>query len=125
MAMADIQQLEESIVGLSLLEASQLVKKLEERLGVSAAARAAGMMAGGALTLKITTLPPTRRAAGQNPLEADGDRNGSGLATCSRELARKWRQARNAGTERPIDSRPKRLARRPGELVSQGALVVV
>ena len=36
--MADIQQLEESIVSLSLLEASALVKKLEERLGVSAAA---------------------------------------------------------------------------------------
>jgi large subunit ribosomal protein L7/L12 len=46
-AMADLQQLEESIVGLSLLEASQLVKKLEERLGVSAAAAAPVMMAGG------------------------------------------------------------------------------
>ena len=32
--MADIQQLEDSIVSLSLLEASALVKKLEERLGV-------------------------------------------------------------------------------------------
>ena len=38
--MADLQQLEESIVSLSLLEASALVKKLEERLGVSAAAAA-------------------------------------------------------------------------------------
>ena len=38
--MADIQQLEDSIVSLSLLEASALVKKLEERLGVSAAAAA-------------------------------------------------------------------------------------
>jgi large subunit ribosomal protein L7/L12 len=38
--MADIQQLEDSIVSLSLLEASELVKKLEERLGVSAAAAA-------------------------------------------------------------------------------------
>ena len=35
--MADIQQLEDQIVSLSLLEASELVKKLEERLGVSAA----------------------------------------------------------------------------------------
>jgi large subunit ribosomal protein L7/L12 len=35
--MADLQQLEESIVGLSLLEAAELVKKLESRLGVSAA----------------------------------------------------------------------------------------
>lgn len=45
--MADLQAIEESIVGLSLLEASQLVKKLEERLGVSAAAAAPVMMAGG------------------------------------------------------------------------------
>ena len=45
--MADLQQLEEQIVGLSLLDAAQLVKKLEERLGVSAAAAAAVMMAGG------------------------------------------------------------------------------
>jgi large subunit ribosomal protein L7/L12 len=46
--MADLQQLEDSIVGLSLLDAAQLVKKLEERLGVSAAAAAPVMMAGGA-----------------------------------------------------------------------------
>src|SRR5713101_8076960 len=45
--MADLQELEELIVGLSLLEAAQLVKKLEERLGVSAAAAAPVMMAGG------------------------------------------------------------------------------
>jgi large subunit ribosomal protein L7/L12 len=47
MHMADLQQLEESIVGLSLLEAAELVKKLESRLGVSAAAAAPGMVAGG------------------------------------------------------------------------------
>jgi large subunit ribosomal protein L7/L12 len=46
--MADLQQLEEQIVGLSLLDAAQLVKKLEERLGVSAAAAAPVMVAGGA-----------------------------------------------------------------------------
>jgi large subunit ribosomal protein L7/L12 len=46
--MADLQALEEQIVGLSLLDAAQLVKKLEERLGVSAAAAAPVMMAGGA-----------------------------------------------------------------------------
>ncbi len=46
--MADLQQLEESIVGLSLLDAAALVKKLEERLGVSAAAAAPVVMAGGA-----------------------------------------------------------------------------
>src|SRR6201989_785590 len=44
--MADLQQLEESIVGLSLLDAAALVKKLEERLGVSAAAAAPGVVAG-------------------------------------------------------------------------------
>jgi len=38
--MADLTQLEEQIVALSLLEAAALVKKLEERLGVSAAAAA-------------------------------------------------------------------------------------
>jgi large subunit ribosomal protein L7/L12 len=47
MEMADLQQLEESIVGLSLLEAAELVKKLESRLGVSAAAAAPVMVAGG------------------------------------------------------------------------------
>ena len=46
--MADLQQLEEQIVGLSLLDAAQLVKKLEQRLGVSAAAAAPVMVAGGA-----------------------------------------------------------------------------
>ncbi len=45
--MADLQQLEDSIVALSLLDAAQLVKKLEERLGVSAAAAAPVMVAGG------------------------------------------------------------------------------
>ena len=44
--MADLQQLEESIVGLSLLEAAELVKKLESRLGVSAAAAAPVVVAG-------------------------------------------------------------------------------
>ena len=45
--MADLAQLEESIVGLSLLDAAELVKKLEARLGVSAAAAAPVMVAGG------------------------------------------------------------------------------
>ena len=44
--MADLQQLEEQIVGLTLLDAAALVKKLEERLGVSAAAAAPVVMAG-------------------------------------------------------------------------------
>jgi large subunit ribosomal protein L7/L12 len=45
--MADLQQLEDQIVGLSLLDAAALVKKLEERLGVSAAAAAPVAVAGG------------------------------------------------------------------------------
>jgi large subunit ribosomal protein L7/L12 len=45
--MADLQVLEDQIVGLSLLDAAALVKKLEDRLGVSAAAAAPVMMAGG------------------------------------------------------------------------------
>ena len=45
--MADLQQIEDSIVGLSLLDAAALVKRLEEKLGVSAAAAAPVMMAGG------------------------------------------------------------------------------
>ena len=45
--MADLQQLEDQIVGLSLLDAAQLVKRLEEKLGVSAAAAAPVMVAGG------------------------------------------------------------------------------
>src|SRR5436309_5900166 len=46
--MADINAIAEQIQGLTLLEASQLVKMLEEKLGVSAAAAAPVMMAGGA-----------------------------------------------------------------------------
>ena len=45
--MADINAIEEQIQGLTLLEASQLVKMLEEKLGVSAAAAAPMMAAGG------------------------------------------------------------------------------
>ncbi len=45
--MADINSIAEQIQGLTLLEASQLVKLLEEKLGVSAAAAAPVMAAGG------------------------------------------------------------------------------
>jgi len=45
--MADLAALKEQIVGLSLLDAAQLVKELEETLGVSAAAAAPVMAAGG------------------------------------------------------------------------------
>ncbi len=46
--MADINAIADQIQGLTLLEASQLVKLLEEKLGVSAAAAAPVMAAGGA-----------------------------------------------------------------------------
>jgi large subunit ribosomal protein L7/L12 len=46
--MADINAISEQIQGLTLLEASQLVKLLEEKLGVSAAAAAPVAAAGGA-----------------------------------------------------------------------------
>src|ERR1700731_681111 len=45
--MADINAIADQIQGLTLPEASQLVKLLEEKLGVSAAAAAPVMMAGG------------------------------------------------------------------------------
>lgn len=44
--MADITAIADQIQGLTLLEASQLVKMLEEKLGVSAAAAAPMMVAG-------------------------------------------------------------------------------
>jgi large subunit ribosomal protein L7/L12 len=46
--MADINAIAEQIQGLSLLEASQLVKLLEEKLGVSAAAASVTVAAPGA-----------------------------------------------------------------------------
>ncbi len=55
--MADIQAIEEQIVGLSLLDAAQLVKRLEERLGVSAAAAAPVMMAGGGAAAGAAAAP--------------------------------------------------------------------
>ena len=45
--MADINSIADQIQGLTLLEASQLVKLLEEKLGVSAAAAAPVAVAGG------------------------------------------------------------------------------
>ncbi len=56
--MADLNALQDQIAGLSLLEASQLVKMLEEKLGVSAAAAAPVMVAG-----------PGGAAAGAAPAE--------------------------------------------------------
>ncbi len=45
--MADVNAIAEEIQGLTLMEAADLVKTLEEKLGVSAAAAAVAMPAGG------------------------------------------------------------------------------
>jgi len=76
MKMADIQQLEDSIVSLSLLEASELVKKLEARLGVSAAAAAVavapaaggGAAAGAAPAEEKTEFTVVLKDAGANKI---------------------------------------------------------
>ena len=51
--MADINAIAEQIQGLTLLEASQLVKMLEEKLGVSAAAAGPVVMAGGPVAAAV------------------------------------------------------------------------
>jgi large subunit ribosomal protein L7/L12 len=48
--MADLDKIVEQLSGLSVLEAAELVKKLEEKWGVSAAAPVAMAVAGGAAT---------------------------------------------------------------------------
>jgi large subunit ribosomal protein L7/L12 len=72
--MADINAISESIQGLTLLEASQLVKMLEEKLGVSAAAAsvAAAPAAGGAAAAPVveekTEFTVVLTAAGANKI---------------------------------------------------------
>jgi large subunit ribosomal protein L7/L12 len=56
--MADINAIAEQIQGLTLLEASQLVKLLEERLGVSAAAASVAVAAPGAGGGAAAAAPP-------------------------------------------------------------------
>jgi len=55
--MADLQALEDQIVGLSLLDAAQLVKRLEEKLGVSAGAAAPVVVAGGGAGAGVAAAP--------------------------------------------------------------------
>jgi large subunit ribosomal protein L7/L12 len=55
--MADINAIAEQIQGLTLLEASQLVKLLEEKLGVSAAAASVAVAAPGAGDGATATAP--------------------------------------------------------------------
>src|SRR5271167_4025063 len=71
--MADINAIAEQIQGLTLLEASQLVKLLEERLGVSAAAAtvAAPAAGGGAAAAPVeekTEFTVVLTAAGANKI---------------------------------------------------------
>ncbi len=72
--MADINAIAEQIQGLTLLEASQLVKMLEEKLGVSAAAAApvAAAAAGGAAAAPVveekTEFSVVLTAAGANKI---------------------------------------------------------
>jgi large subunit ribosomal protein L7/L12 len=71
--MADINGIAEQIQGLTLLEASQLVKLLEERLGVSAAAAtaaapAAGPAAAAAPVEEKTEFTVVLNAAGANKI---------------------------------------------------------
>ena len=58
--MADINAIADQIQGLTLLEASQLVKLLEEKLGVSAAAAAPVMVAGGGAARRPLRRPKRR-----------------------------------------------------------------
>jgi len=70
--MADLAVLKEQIVGLSLLEAAQLVKELEETLGVSAAAAAPVAVAGAAAAAPVveaqTEFTVVLTAAGPNKI---------------------------------------------------------
>jgi large subunit ribosomal protein L7/L12 len=70
--MADLAALKEQIVGLSLLDAAQLVKELEETLGVSAAAAAPVAAAGAAAAAPVveaqTEFTVILTAAGPNKI---------------------------------------------------------
>ena len=71
--MADINAIAESIQGLTLLEASQLVKLLEEKLGVSAAAASvsaapAGAAAAAPVVEEKTEFTVILNAAGANKI---------------------------------------------------------
>jgi large subunit ribosomal protein L7/L12 len=70
--MADINAIAEQIQGLTLLEASQLVKMLEEKLGVSAAAAApaaaAGPVAAAPVVEEKTEFTVVLMAAGANKI---------------------------------------------------------
>ena len=56
--MADVAELVEAIAGLTLLEASELKKQLEEKLGVEAAVGGGMMMMGGAMPAAAAAAAP-------------------------------------------------------------------
>src|SRR5580704_3213558 len=66
--MADINAIAEQIQGLTLLEASQLVKLLEEKLGVSAAAAGGGGAAAAPAAEEKTEFNVILTAAGANKI---------------------------------------------------------
>jgi large subunit ribosomal protein L7/L12 len=73
--MADLEKLVEEIKGLSLLEASELVKALEEALGVSAAAPMAAMpMMAGAMPAAAAAAEEEEQTEFDVVLKAFGDK---------------------------------------------------
>lgn len=70
--MADINAIAEQIQGLTLLEASQLVKLLEEKLGVSAAAASVAVAAPGAGAGPVAAAPAEEKTEFSVVLTAAG-----------------------------------------------------
>ena len=63
--MSKVEQAFEMITSLSILEAAELVKMMEEKLGISAAAPVGGMM----MAAPVATAAPTAEAAPAEPVE--------------------------------------------------------
>jgi LSU ribosomal protein L12P len=63
--MSKVEQAFEVITSLSILEAAELVKMMEEKLGISAAAPVGGMM----MAAPLATAAPTAEAAPAEPVE--------------------------------------------------------
>lgn len=63
--MSKVEQAFEVITSLSILEAAELVKMMEEKLGISAAAPVGGMM----MAAPVATAAPTAEAAPAEPVE--------------------------------------------------------
>jgi large subunit ribosomal protein L7/L12 len=63
--MSKVEQAFEMITSLSILEAAELVKMMEEKLGISAAAPVGGMM----MAAPVATAAPAAEAAPAEPVE--------------------------------------------------------